>query len=814
MDELTKKITTIFFSISALIVGLFWAGSTYIKNYNDQTGQSGFSAFHALAADIGGIFQTSQGTSTSSNAIIAASSSNIFSDLFLPSSITSKSQGISNADLLSLATAGSPTSLSGVLPSEEQSYIADALIPSNGANDLDVATPSNIPDAFSPNQPSAADIANNGQSAAAVPVLLYHAIVTNPDGVHVTQAIFQDQMEAMKQAGWNTISIYDFEKFIQGQITLPPKSFLLTFDDGIKSSYVNTDPVLKELNYQAVMFTIVDRINKKGNYQLTDADLKEMVASGRWEIQSHSDRAHEVYSIDSNSSSTGHFLSNKFWIPDQGRFETDEEFTTRIQADLQNAKNILQNEYGQQIISFAFPFSDYGQDTVNFPGAENIVIPTVQSLYSLAFYQADLNTSPDLVFDYSDPGSFMEKRIEVSPSWTGPYLVDWLAASGVKYLPYSIASNNFDDVAWIPEWGQKSVTNGTLTFGAATSTNGGITFLNGSKTWSDYSFNANINWIKGNTFGMIARVQDARDFMYCDFGENSASIVERNGDKENVVVQNAYPASIDGGSGDFGVRVYGNKIACSVGGQDVTTAVIPDTNLSYGGVGFTSWDSSMNNSEVIVNSMQVTPLTSDDITVPLPVSQGGGQSSLAASSVHLSLPYQETNFSNDPNWEKSWGVLAVDQSNFLDIGANASTTGGGALLAGSSAWTNYIFTATLDWVKGQTLSLLARYNDNNDDVSCEFDNTGSIRIYRLSGGQQVVLGQGTAPSFSTLNDVTVSIQVNDGHVQCGLDSSIVPDYINWGMPPQLLQGGIGFDTWDPQANNSQIIVKQVSVTPL
>ena len=185
-------------------------------------------------------------------------------------------------------------------------------------------------------------------------------------------------------------------------------------------------------------------------------------------------------------------------------------------------------------------------------------------------------------------------------------------------------------------------------------------------------------------------------------------------------------------------------------GQDVATTLISDSNLSSGGIGFTSWDPSIN-SQIVINNLQVAPLTADDITVPLPAPQGGS-SGLAASSIHLTLPYSETNFSNDPDWEKSWGTMSVDPSNFLDIGANASTTGGGVSLIGLGAWTNYTFSTIFTWVKGQTVSLIARSSDNRDDLYCEFDNDGGIDVYRLSGGQKVSLGTGSAPNFSIAHD--------------------------------------------------------------
>jgi peptidoglycan/xylan/chitin deacetylase (PgdA/CDA1 family) len=40
---------------------------------------------------------------------------------------------------------------------------------------------------------------------------------------------------------------------MKGEKILPKKSFLLTFDDGRKDSFYPVDPVLKKLNYNAVI---------------------------------------------------------------------------------------------------------------------------------------------------------------------------------------------------------------------------------------------------------------------------------------------------------------------------------------------------------------------------------------------------------------------------------------------------------------------------------------------------------------------------------------------------------------------------------
>ncbi len=91
-------------------------------------------------------------------------------------------------------------------------------------------------------------------TAASVPVLLYHgegpATTTMPTGV------FVDQMRALKAAGWQTITMEQFQAFMKGDAPVPDKSFLLTFDDGRVDTFYSVDPVLKDLGYTGVMFVV------------------------------------------------------------------------------------------------------------------------------------------------------------------------------------------------------------------------------------------------------------------------------------------------------------------------------------------------------------------------------------------------------------------------------------------------------------------------------------------------------------------------------------------------------------------------------
>jgi len=176
------------------------------------------------------------------------------------------------------------------------------------------------------------------------------------------------------------------------------------------------------------------------------------------------------------------------------------------------------------------------------------------------------------------------------------------------------------------------------------------------------------------------------------------------------------------------------------------------------------------------------------------------------------LPYTIKNFSDTSGWQGIWGAVSVADGS-LDIGATTSTTGGEAFLADAGDWTNYRATVQLNWLKGQTFTLIARYHDS-DNISCSFTNGGAISIKSTVNGNATLLGQGMEPNFTPTRPVTAWVQVKDDRVQCGLDSAVVQDYLYYGLTPALLTGGIALQTWDPQIGNAEIDVTKVDVEAL
>ena len=177
------------------------------------------------------------------------------------------------------------------------------------------------------------------EKARSVPILLYHGVIEDkdwqPDQVNVRLSDFQEQMFALKKAGWKTIGIDEYDDFAHGKKDLPAKSFLLTFDDGRSDSFYPVDPILKTLDYNAVIYIITNRlfetIGEQGHFHLSRTEFEKMIESGRWQIESHGRDDHDLITIGPEGQ-TGHFLSNKIWLEKENRYETQEEYLSRIKS--------------------------------------------------------------------------------------------------------------------------------------------------------------------------------------------------------------------------------------------------------------------------------------------------------------------------------------------------------------------------------------------------------------------------------------------------------------------------------------------------
>ncbi len=274
-----------------------------------------------------------------------------------------------------------------------------------------------------------------------IPVLLYHGISRDERGDSIPQYRFREQMIALKKEGYQTMTVGELDRVLQGKAALPGKPLLVTFDDGRTDSFQNADPILKDLGMRATMFVHLSKL-RKPHFHSSPEEIASWEATGRWEMQSHGTRAHDPMQLDA-AGRKGHFLPNRIWLPEENRLETVEEFRERVEADYRQARQGVENIVGgRRVVAFAYPYGDYGQnDYSNNPESTAINQTLVRKYFRLAFVQEQyginfLSSNPTDLRRYEVPkymtADELTAHLAMSQPWVQAKLVEaqmWVAAN-------------------------------------------------------------------------------------------------------------------------------------------------------------------------------------------------------------------------------------------------------------------------------------------------------------------------------------------------------------------------------------------------
>lgn len=144
-----------------------------------------------------------------------------------------------------------------------------------------------------------------------IPVLMYHHLLKSSENINfrnsstITPEQFKQQMEYLHLKGYETITTSQLEQYIRGNLNLPGKTVLITFDDGLKTVFLYAYPILKQYNMKAAAFLITSRItNTPSNFNprnlqtLSKVEIDQM--KDVFEFQGHT---HQLHSVNSKNKS-------------------------------------------------------------------------------------------------------------------------------------------------------------------------------------------------------------------------------------------------------------------------------------------------------------------------------------------------------------------------------------------------------------------------------------------------------------------------------------------------------------------------------
>ena len=217
-----------------------------------------------------------------------------------------------------------------------------------------------------------------------VPVLMWHNLAEESSGdMTISVDTFRAQIEALYEAGFETVSLQQLYDYVHFGTELPEKSIVLTFDDGYFSNYEYAFPILQEYDMQATIFAIGVSVGKD-TYKDTDHamtphfgadEARKMVDSGLISVQSHTFDMHQWPPFEDGNAQVRETL-----LPFDG--EADADYEAAVEADFAESRELLESITGQPVNALAFPEGAYvtlTQDALRSAGAE-LTFTTVRAV--------------------------------------------------------------------------------------------------------------------------------------------------------------------------------------------------------------------------------------------------------------------------------------------------------------------------------------------------------------------------------------------------------------------------------------------------
>jgi biofilm PGA synthesis lipoprotein PgaB len=202
-------------------------------------------------------------------------------------------------------------------------------------------------------------------------VLAYHDVedeAADQRYLAVRTSALNDQIGWLLHNGYKAISVQNILDARAGLIALPPKAFLLSFDDGYSSFYTRVWPLLKAWNVPALWAPVGSWVDTPGQQKvdfgglITPRDrfatwrmVRELSQSPLVEIGAHTWASH--YGIQANpQGSREPAIANRFYDPATGRYESDQQFTQRIDTDVRKVSDKIAEVTGKAPRAWVWPY--------------------------------------------------------------------------------------------------------------------------------------------------------------------------------------------------------------------------------------------------------------------------------------------------------------------------------------------------------------------------------------------------------------------------------------------------------------------------
>ena len=203
---------------------------------------------------------------------------------------------------------------------------------------------------------------------ASVSVLCYHEVDNNgprKDVWSVSAQNLEQHILYLKAEGYYFADLGEYIAYCKGEVSLPEKTVMLTFDDGYASFYNKAYPLLKKHRVPAMLAMVTSWMDGKRPADVRALvsweQLQEMEASGLVTVVSHTDSLH-TQRVVTPQGSVGSIIQNRLFV--QGAYETDAAYTSRLRNDLRYVQQKFKDKLGHKARAIVWPYGRYSGKAV------------------------------------------------------------------------------------------------------------------------------------------------------------------------------------------------------------------------------------------------------------------------------------------------------------------------------------------------------------------------------------------------------------------------------------------------------------------
>ncbi len=213
-----------------------------------------------------------------------------------------------------------------------------------------------------------------------VQILMYHRVGDFPGRVKAHGALychlprFRAQMKLFKVLGYRVISLDEAAAGLRGEVPLPPRPLVLTFDDAYVDFLENAAPVLKAHGYPATVYAVSGLVGKTSSWVAPDG-LEPASLMNAAQLRAVQDLG---------------FTVGSHTVTHPRLAQADD---ARILAEARDSKAALEDILGKSVDHFCYPYGSHDIRAVKAAAAAGYVTGTT-CVRAAATPEDDLLTLP------------------------------------------------------------------------------------------------------------------------------------------------------------------------------------------------------------------------------------------------------------------------------------------------------------------------------------------------------------------------------------------------------------------------------------